>query len=225
MSAVKDFRIPFRVITVLFIICVPLLLLSSNIRWVANDLQFYEEGFEKYDVSADTGFSEQELIDISKGLIRYFNTGLIDDTMYVFSDDEITHLCDVRGLIQLSYAVQWSTLGYIITYIAVGYIYKRRQLFPLLDKLVLTGSISGIAGTAIVGIAALIDFDWLFTIFHRIFFTNDLWISSGYLPRIYTEGFFFDTGAIVAITMILESVFIGMIAGLFILRRRRHPSD
>jgi len=225
MFTAENLRIPIRVAAVLFIICISLFLLSSNIRWVANDLHFYEEGFEKYDVSRETGFSNEELVEISQGLIRYFNTGAVDGTMGIFSDDEITHLRDVRGLIQLSYMIQWITLGYIAVFITVGYIYKRRQIFPLLNKLVLKGSIAGIAGMAIIGIAALIDFEWLFILFHRIFFTNDLWISSGYLPRIYTEGFFSDAGAIIAIAMILENLFIGIIAGFFILRRRRRLAD
>lgn len=209
----------------LFIICIPLLLLSSNIRWVANDLQFYKDSFQKYDVSRETGFSDAELIEISEGLVRYLNTGAVDDTMDVFSEDDIAHLRDVRGLIQLSYVIQWVTLGYIIIFVAVGYIYKRRQIFPLLNRLALTGSVAGIAGTAIIVIAALIDFDWLFIAFHRIFFTNDLWISSGYLPLIYTEGFFYDAAKFIAIATVLESVFIGVVVGLFILRQRRRLAN
>lgn len=223
MSAGRNFRIPFRVAAIIFIVCIPLFLLTSNIRWVANDLQFWEEGFEKYDVSSETGFSNGELIDISKGLIRYFNSGDIDDTMYVFSDDEIIHLRDVRGLIQLSYLIQWITLGCIVIFVAAGYMYKRRRLFSSLDKLVLTGSVAGLAALAATGITAVIDFDRLFILFHRIFFTNDLWISSGYLPRIYTEGFFYDAARAIAVTMVLQSLFIGAIAGFFLLRRRRHP--
>ncbi|MFA5055512.1 MAG: DUF1461 domain-containing protein [Dehalococcoidia bacterium] len=225
MLAGRNFRIPFRVASILFIVCIPLFLLTSNIRWVANDLQFWEEGFEKYDVSAETGFSDEELIDISKGLIRYFNSGDIDDTMYIFSDDEIIHLRDVRGLIQLSYTIQWITLGYIIIFVAAGYTYKRRQMFSSLGKLVLTGSVAGLAALAATGIAAMIDFDWLFILFHRIFFTNDLWISSGYLPRIYTEGFFYDAAGAIAIAMVLQSLLIGAIAGGFLLRRRRRLAN
>jgi integral membrane protein (TIGR01906 family) len=210
---------------VLFIICIPLFLLSGNIRWVANDLQFYEDGFENYDVSGETGFSDAELIDISKGLIDYFNYGEIDDTMDIFSEEEVIHLRDVRGLIQLSYVIQWTTLGYIIVFIAAGFAFGRKRFFHTFITGVAAGSIAGIMGVALTGIAALIDFDWLFIAFHRLFFTNDLWVSSGYLPRIYTEGFFYDAAKFIAIATVLESAFIGLIAGFFILRRRKRLAD
>lgn len=206
---------------VVFILCVPFCLLTSNIRWVANDLQVYEDGFEKYDVSLDTGFSNEELVNISKGLINYFNSGALDETADIFSDEEITHLRDVRGLIQLSYVIQWITLGYIIVFTTGGFIYKRKQFLHSYNMVVAAGSIVSIIGIAAVGIAALVDFDRLFIAFHRVFFRNDLWISSGYLPRIYTGGFFSDAGTTIAVGTILEALFIGVIAGFFVLRRRR----
>ena len=211
----------FRIFTVLFVISIPLFLLTSNIRWVANDLDYWEKGFEKYDVSAETGFSEKELTDISKGLIRYFNTGEIDYTIYVFSDDEITHLRDVRGLIHLDYIIQWLTLGYIIIYILAGFVLRKKLFARPLAAALAAGGAAGIAAVALTAMAAAIDFDWLFTAFHRIFFTNDLWISSGYLPRVYTEGFFYDAAVAIAATTIFQSLLIGGPAGLFLLRRRR----
>jgi len=221
MTEGKNIRILFYIAAVLFILCVLFFLVSSNIRWVANDLQRYEGSFDKYDVSRDTGFSDAELVDITKGLITYFNSGAIDETMDIFSDNEIAHLRDVRGLIQLCYILQWSTLGYIIVFIAAGFIYKRRQFLHLLNKVVAAGGIVSIIAIAATGLAALIDFNWLFVAFHRAFFSNDLWISSGYLPRIYTEGFFSDTAIFIAVATLLESLLLGGTAGVFILRRRR----
>ena len=221
MSKRKSTRILFYIATVFFILCVPFFLLTSNIRWVANDIHLYKDSFEKYDVSQDTGFSNGELINISKGLIDYFNSGSINDTMNIFSEAEMLHLRDVRGLIQLCYIIQWITLGYVIVYITAGFIYKRKQFFHLFNMIVAAGSIVSIIGIAAIGIAALIDFNWLFVAFHRVFFSNDLWISSGYLPRIYTEGFFSDAGKIIAIETTVESILIGVTAGFFILLRRR----
>ena len=221
MDTRNRLRVPLYVASFIFILCAPFFLVTSNIRWVANDIRLYEYGFDKYDVSRDTGFSDEELIDISKGLINYFNSGAIDETMDIFTGDEITHLRDVRGLIQLCYIIQWSTLAYIIVFITAGFTYKRRQFFHLLNKVVAAGSIVSILAIAVIGIAALVDFNWLFLAFHHVFFSNDLWILSGYLPRIYTEGFFADAATIIAITTVLESLFIGVIAGFFILRRRR----
>jgi integral membrane protein (TIGR01906 family) len=221
MTERKNIRILFYIAAVFCVLCVPFFLITSNIRWVANDLQLYEDGFEKYDVSRDTGLSDEELVNITKGLIDYFNSGAIDDTMHIFSEEEIIHLRDVRGLVQLCYIIQWSALGYIIVFITAGFIYKRRQFFHLFNTVIAAGSIVSLLGIAAIGIAALVDFNWLFVTFHRVFFSNDLWILSGYLPRIYAEGFFFDTAKFIAVATLLESVLIGGTAGFFILRRRR----
>jgi integral membrane protein (TIGR01906 family) len=221
MDTRSRLRIPLYVASVIFILCVPFFLITSNIRWVANDLQLYEDGFEKYDVSQDTGLSDEELVNISKGVINYFNSGVISNTMDIFSGEEIIHLRDVRDIIQLCYIIQWTTLGYISLFITAGFIYKRRQFFHLFNIVVAAGSIASILGIAVIGIAALVDFNWLFVTFHRLFFSNDLWISSGYLPRIYTEGFFYDAAKILAIATVLEALLLGVITGFFILRRRR----
>lgn len=221
MTERKNIRILFYIAAVFCVLCVPFFLITSNIRWVANDLKLYQNGFEKYDVSRDTGLSDEELVNITKGLINYFNSGAIDDTMDIFSEEEMIHLRDVRGLIQLCYILQWATFGYIILFITAGFIYKRRQFFHLFNTVIAAGSIVSLLGIAAIGIAALVDFNWLFVTFHRVFFSNDLWILSGYLPRIYAEGFFFDTAKFIAVATLLESVLIGGTAGFFILRRRR----
>lgn len=209
----------------LFVICIPLFLLSSNIRWVANDLPFWKEGFVKYNVSENTGLSEEELIDISKGLIHYFNSGETDDTMEIFSGDDVMHLRDVRGLIQLDYIIQWTTLGYMAVFVIAGLAFLRKRFSRLFVVCVAAGGVAGIAGLAILGVVALIDFNWLFLTFHRIFFTNDLWMSSGYLPLIYTEGFFSDAAKFIVIATVLESALVGSAAGFLLLRRRRPIAD
>lgn len=221
MSERKSVRILYYVTATVFILCFPFFLFTSNIRWVANDLQLYQDGFRKYNVSQDTGFSDEELTDISKGLIDYFNSGATSDTMDIFDEEEITHLHDVRNLIQLCYIIQWSTLGYIVVFITVGFIYKRKQFFQLFNTVVAFSSTVSIIGISSIGIAALVNFTWLFIAFHHVFFSGDSWILSGYLPHIYTEGFFSDAAIIIAVATILEALLIGIITGFFILRRRQ----
>jgi integral membrane protein (TIGR01906 family) len=221
MLSEKNLRIISLVATALFIVCIPLFLLASNVRWVANDLSYYQDGFEKYDVSRDTGFSDEELTDISIGLINYFNSGAPGDTMDIFSDEEIIHLNDVMGLIQLDYMIQWITLTYIFVYVAAVFTYKQRRFLPLLNIGVAAGAAVGIVGVALIGLAAFVDFDRLFIAFHHVFFTNDFWISSGYLPRIYTSGFFLDAARTIGIMAVLQSLLIGVPAGFLLLRQRR----
>ncbi len=221
MNKQRLLRVSIPAVSFLFIICIPFLLLTSDLRWAVNDLRLYQYGFDKYQISQETGFSNEELIDTSKGLIAYFNTGEVDNTLDIFNEKEMAHLRDVRGLIQLCYALQYATLGYIILFLAAGFAWKRRQFLPAMYKLFVYGSILSVAALAMVVIATLIDFDWLFMIFHRLFFTGDTFILSGYLPTIFTESFFSDAAKFMAIAIIIEAVIIGTITGGLLLRSRR----
>ena len=217
----KNIRVLFYIAAVVFIICIPVLLLASNIRLIANDLYLHQYEFDKYSVSRETGLSRTELVEISEEMISYLNSGSIGNAMSIFTGNEIKHLSDVRSLIQICYILQWATLGYITAFIIAGFICKRKQFLVVFNNLVAAGSTVSVILVVVIGIAALVDFNWLFILFHHAFFRNGFWVSSGYLPHIYTEGFFSDAGTIIAETMILESLFIGIVAGFFILRRRR----
>ena len=52
-----------------------------------------------------------------------------------------------------------------------------------------------LAAVAVLGIAVARDFNAVFTLFHEIFFDNDLWIfdpATDYMIRMLPEGFFYD---------------------------------
>ena len=102
----KRWRIPAYIAIGLFIICIPLLLVTSHLTWAVNDLQLYTDGFGKYDVSQDTGFSDEELRGVAEGLIVYFNSGEISEPLDIFDEREMVHLRDVRGLILINYHLQ-----------------------------------------------------------------------------------------------------------------------
>ena len=92
-----------------FILCLPVLLLTASIAWATNSLWLYEYGFEKYDISRATSLAQPELINAAAGLISYFNSGEEDIDLVVvkdgksfelFNEREVVHLRDVKGLIQ-----------------------------------------------------------------------------------------------------------------------------
>jgi integral membrane protein (TIGR01906 family) len=224
MNKPRLLRISMLAASFLFIICIPFLLLTCNLRWAVNDLRLYQYGFDKYYISQETGFSNEELVDTAKGLIKYFNSGNIDSTLSIFNTREMAHLRDVRDLIQLCYVIQYATLGFIILFLVAGFARKRRQFLPAMYKLFVYGSIVSIVALALIGIAALIDFDGVFMAFHRLFFTGDTFILNGYLPTIFTEGFFSDAARFTAIAIIIEAIIIGAITGGLLLRSRRRPT-
>ena len=105
----------------LFILCLPVLLLTASIGVAVNSRWLYENGFEKYDISRNTGIAEAELEEAASGLISYFNSGEEDISLTVIKDGEpfelfnqreAAHLRDVKGLIRLDYRVLLGTLIY-----------------------------------------------------------------------------------------------------------------
>ena len=224
MNKQRLLRVSMLAASFLFIICIPFLLLTSNLLWAVNDLRLYQYGFDKYHISQATPFSNETLIDTAKGLIKYFNSGEIDSTLSIFNEREMAHLRDVRNLIQLCYAIQYATLGYIVLFLAAGFAWKRRQFLPAIYKLFVYGSILSIAALSVIGIAALINFDWLFLAFHHLFFTGNSFILSGYLPTIFTAGFFSDAAKFIVIAIITEAIIIGAIMGGLLLRYRRRSA-
>ena len=92
----------------LFILCLPILLLSTSLGWAVNSLRLYQYGFDKYNVGQTTGLVEPELEKVAKGIISYFNSDeeYIDLTVVkdgkpfvLFHQREVAHLKDVKWLI------------------------------------------------------------------------------------------------------------------------------
>jgi integral membrane protein (TIGR01906 family) len=214
----KHRRILVYIAIGLFILCIPLLLITSHLTWAVNDLQLHEQSFDKYNVSRDTGISEEDLHATAVGLINYFNSGGVGEALDIFTEREMLHLRDVKGLIALNYRLQEAVCGYIALFIIAGSLWMRRRFLTPLAKMALGGGVLTLIVIVVLGIAALVDFDWLFTAFHRIFFSNDYWILAGYLPHIFTVGFFSDTAMLIATAIAIESLVLGGIGGLFVIR-------
>jgi integral membrane protein (TIGR01906 family) len=187
----------------LFILCLPMLLLTASLGWAANSLWLYKYGFEKYGVSQTTGLASSELDKTARGLISYFNSdeeyislSLVKDgePLEIFTQREVLHLKDVKGLIQLDYGVLLGTLVYVLAYAGVCLFWKKRKYWRHLGWGLVGGGSLTLALMLALGLGTLLDFQDLFWQFHVISFSNQFWqLDPGdYLLRLFTEGFFYD---------------------------------
>ena len=121
----------------LFILCLPVLVLTAGISWVANSLWLYKYGFEKYNISQTTGLAESELEVAAGGLISYFKSGdeyislvVVKDgePFELFNEREVIHLKDVKGLIRLDYRLLLGTLIYVLAYAGVSLFWRKDQI-------------------------------------------------------------------------------------------------
>jgi len=207
--------------SVLFVICIPMLLLTTDLRFAANDIRLYEYGFNKYEVSAATGLDNEELLSVADRMVTYFNSDEEFFDIDLFNQREVTHLKDVKGLIQLAYRLQLASLAYIVVYIVINFVLRRGAFWRGLARRLIWGSGATIALLAILGLWAVIDFDSLFLLFHLVSFSNELWqLSPGdKMLLMFPQGFFNDGALFVAAAAIGEAVIIGGIAwGILALR-------
>jgi len=186
----------------IFILCVPVLLLSASLGIAANCPWLYKYGFDKYEVGRTTGLNDTELEKVADGIIGYFNSGERDIYIVVekdgapfvlFNEREVSHMRDVKGLFRLDYYLLLGTLIYALAYIGVNvWLWRDRRR---LGQALFGGGVLTLGLMAAVGLGALLDFESLFLQFHLISFDNYLWIldpSRDYLIRLFPQGFYYD---------------------------------
>ncbi|MBM3143310.1 MAG: TIGR01906 family membrane protein [Chloroflexi bacterium] len=208
----------------LFILCVPLLLLSASIGGAANSLALYHYGFDKYGVSQTTGLPDTELDKAARGLIGYFNSGdeyinltVTKDgqTFALFNEREVVHLKDVKGLFRLDYWIFLGTLIYSFAF--VGFVIWRKEWRQLAWGL-LWGSGLTLGLVLVLGIGAVLNFDQFFLQFHLLSFTNELWQldpSRDYLIMLFPGGFWYDATLFIALATAVGAAVLGGV-GLYI---------
>jgi integral membrane protein (TIGR01906 family) len=189
----------------IFILCIPFLLLTASLGSAINSLWLYKYGFTEYGVSAATGLSETELDKAARGLIAYFNSseeplniivGKDGESFSLFNEEETIHMRDVNGLVRLDYTVLLGTFIYCIGYAAFC-------LFRHRGRRLARGFIRGSGLTLVLmlalGVGILLDFDSLFLEFHLLSFSNDFWSAEGYMLLLFPGGFWYDAARLVVI--------------------------
>ncbi len=216
-----------------FILCLPMLLLSASIGWAVNSLWLYKYGFEKYNVSHTTGLADSELEKAATGLISYFNSGeeyisltvMKDNEPFVlFNQREVVHLKDVKGLIWLDYRVLLGTLIYALSYAGVSLFWRKGKYWRRLAWGVVGGGSITLALMLALGSGTLLGFDQLFLQFHLLSFANDFWQLSptrDYLIMLFPRGFWYDATLFCALGTVGMTAILGGVAGGYLLFTRK----
>ena len=201
--------------------------MTSVVQFEINFRPFYHYSYQKYDIGEVTGFNDKQLRIITNHLIQYFN-GKVDqaqlilekdnEPIYLFHDYELQHLKDVKALFQLNLFILKVTVAYIIFYfllILIGF-YKKKWL--LFWKGIKAGSFITIMGMLSLGIAAYVNFYWLFIQFHYLVFgdpQNSPWQldpRKDYLIMLYPNGFWADAASLGVLTIMVMAIVLGAIA-------------
>lgn len=209
----------------LFVLCLPLLLISAGLAGAFNSLWLYKFGFDKYDISQKTGIAEVELEKAARGLIDYFNSGEEDISVSVikdgqpftlFNEREVAHLRDVKELVRLDYRVLLASLLYALVFTGLS-LFRWRNWRQLARGAMWGGSLT-LALMAVLRVVTLFNFDQFFRQFHLLSFTNDLWLldpSKDYLLMLFPGGFWYDATQFIALGVGTAAVLVTGLAWAF----------
>ncbi|MBI4289140.1 MAG: TIGR01906 family membrane protein [Chloroflexi bacterium] len=223
-------RIAQTVALVIFIIGIPLLVFSSAVRFVVNDLRLYHNGFLKYDIPSVTGIEINELDRAARELVQYFNSDddfvriVLKSGVSLYNEKEIVHLKDVKDLIQFDYRLQWIALAYVAGYAALALALRRKRALAGLGRAMTYGGGLTLALMGMLGVAMVVAFDRVFIAFHLIGFSNMLWVldpATDRLIQMFPEGFFFDAALYLAGVTLGGALGVGVV-GWGLKRLQRH---
>ena len=196
---------------------------------------FYEKEYEKYNVTADVQMEMDDLLEVTHEMMAFLRgdrddlhvpTVVNGQQREFFNDREIAHMEDVRSLFLAAIALRRACLAVILLTVALLFM-LRADIRRVLPRMICAGTVLFFAVLAVLAGIISTDFTKYFVIFHKIFFTNDLWIldpATDLLINIVPEPFFVDTAARIGLTFGV-SVAVIFVLCLIWLRHLRKKGD
>ena len=188
----------------MFALIVALLLTSFQVA-IYGDLEykFYEKEYIKYNVTESLNMKMEDVMTVTEHMMDYLidkepELSIVTDvdgkTQDFFNEQDRLHMWDVQNLFLGGLKIRTGLLVVSIALILILGI-RKTELKQLLPKAYTIAFVVFLGVLAFLGIAFTVDFTKCFTIFHEIFFTNDLWLFDArydYMIRMLPEGFFAD---------------------------------
>lgn len=207
-----------NILGLLSAIAMLLILIISSFEIAAySDYGWYEKEYEKYQVLADLEMEMPDVMEVTEEMMSYLRGNREDLVVHTivdgkkqefFNDREKAHMVDVRNLFVGGVRLRRGAVAMLILSIGLLLVTKGdwKKVLPR-SFLIGTGAILAVT----VAFSALIstNFNKYFTLFHELFFDNDLWLldpSTDLLIRLLPEGFFYDMVTRIGITFSIGMV-------------------
>lgn len=191
---------------------------------------YFEKEYNKYEVTETVNMEMDDLLEVTEVMMDYLR-GDREDLQVVtrvdgalrpfFSQRELAHMIDVKNLFLGGLGLR--RIGLVIALASLVLLYfckgKWKQILP---RAICVGTGLFFAAACLLAVVVSTDFTRYFTVFHEIFFDNDLWIlnpNRDLLINIVPEPFFIDTAFRIAIVF-GGSVLLLLLASIFWLRRQ-----
>lgn len=221
-------------LTALALAALPVFCVTTSVRLAVNALPLYTYGFRHYGVAETTGIAPQELERVARAFIAYFNgpqewlvvrAPVLGVERSLFTQQEMLHMRDVKGLVKGVYRAQEVAGGVIALWLMAGLLARGRAF---VGRMLVVGGGLSIGLLIVAGLALAIAFPWLFTLFHILSFRNPFWQldpSRDLLIQLFPEGFWFTATMLVAGASLAQGA-VALVGGWAILAwGRRRPTD
>ncbi|MDL2250425.1 integral membrane protein (TIGR01906 family) [Lachnospiraceae bacterium PM6-15] len=205
-----------------------------------SEYKFYRTEYEKYDVTSSLGMKLEDVMKVTVQMMDYLidreeelsiTTMVEGKEQDFFNEQDRLHMADVKILFLGGLKLRNWAAVVALALVAV-LILRKADLGSVLFKGFIRAFVAVLIAAGIIGILFATDFTKYFTIFHEIFFTNDLWMfdpAEDYMIRMLPEGFFADMllrigvtfGALMAVTLVI----IGLLRRFYKSIRTSNKSD
>jgi integral membrane protein (TIGR01906 family) len=171
-----------RIFSVLISIIVPLLLMMTSIRILLNPF-FLDYEYNLPNFPADEfGFSKADRLHWGKLSLDYLTNSAgpefladlkFEDGDPIYNERELSHMLDVKNLVQLMIKIMLPMAGFLVLAWVLAW---RLGWIPQFWKSISQGGWLTLGLIGLVLIGTVINFDAIFTSFHRLFFTGNTWL-------------------------------------------------
>lgn len=216
----------------LFALTLLLCLLSGTILAVAGNAGYMNSMFLRHADPNITGVDVQEYPGLAEKITAYLlgNADTFQTTLQVhgqmreaFNEKELLHMQDVRNLFSMCRSVFLFCALIVVMILALS-LFHFRSMLTLLARGYIRTSLFITALGAILVVWAAIDFVSLFTMFHHLFFTNNLWLlnpKQDLLLQLMPTSFFVGYASQIGINWLLCAALFFASAILYLKRRKK----
>jgi integral membrane protein (TIGR01906 family) len=220
---------------ILFILSIPVALVTSNIRFVANEERVYRYAIDEYDAVAKTGIEREELLRASAEIRAYFNND--EETLSIrvredgrevslFNERETAHMVDVKDRFQAVNKAQEFSVIYVLGYIAIVGLWAREVSLRGLAVQVAAGAAICVIAIGVIGVIGATGFDSAWEDFHEIMFSNDFWLlnpNTDHLIQIFPPAFWESIVFFIGTLIVAEAVVL-VLGSLIYIGASRHQA-
>jgi integral membrane protein (TIGR01906 family) len=199
-----------RALIVLVLIYCLLVYLISAVAGKATNTQVMEQKLSRFADTQVTGLEISQYPPLAQAITGFLKGSIDSPQMMVtrsnvqapaFSEDEIKHLTDIRGLLQTVQFLRYAAIALLGIALLTYFVLRKSKpaLFRAVqpEHTLVTGLLIFLGFILALVIWGLIDFYGLFTAAHHVIFRNELWMldpQKDLLLQLMPLGFFISYG-------------------------------